>query len=231
MVISYCISCHNRTYDLKKVLPSVIKSANASPPVEIVILNYNSPDDLEEYIKSIDIPLSKGNEIKHIKYTDRDYYHMAHAKNIAVLSAKGEYVVTSCADMALSSRFFRTVRNIIKETEAPWICASYIEVYPGILVFQKKEFVNAGGFDERFEFYGPEDKDLIKRFKRRKLRNEEYPYELLYMIRTSNKDKIKNYRLKISKMEMKKRMRPIYEKNIKDGVLTANPDGWGVWEI
>ena len=40
----------NRTYDLKKTLPLTIQAADASPPVEIVVLNYNSKDDLEDYI-------------------------------------------------------------------------------------------------------------------------------------------------------------------------------------
>ena len=49
--ISFCIPCMGRAHDLKKTMPHLIKAAIKSPPVEIVILDYNSKDDLEKYIK------------------------------------------------------------------------------------------------------------------------------------------------------------------------------------
>ena len=74
-VISLCIPAHARTYDLKKTLPHLIAAVNASPPVEIVILDYNSPDDLEEYIGIIKetTQLTDGNVISYVKYSRRDY--------------------------------------------------------------------------------------------------------------------------------------------------------------
>jgi len=225
-LISYCITCHGRTYDLKQVLPSVIEAARISHPVEIVILDYNSPDDLKEYMNSIMI---SENNIKYVKYTGKDYYHMAHAKNLSILSANGEYVVTSCADIFLHIDFFKIIRNIIKDTSALWIHSGLIDAYPGVVAFKKEEFIKIGGFDERFEFYGPEDKDLIERFKRCGLRDGIYSCKLLREIRTSKKDKFKNYRIK-SRKEIEKLMRQIHQNNIQNNILIANPDGWGSWK-
>lgn len=194
-VISYCIACHGRTHDLKLVLPSVIAAARVSSPIEIVVLDYNSPDDLEEYIKSI---TETEKNIKYFKYTGKDYYHMAHAKNLSILSATGEYVVTSCADISLHNDFFKIIRNIIKDPSVLWVRSNLKMAYPGVVAFKKEEFIKAGGFDERFEFYGPEDKDLIDRFKRRGLKRAKYPYTLLGHIITQKKDKFKNYRIKSS---------------------------------
>ena len=74
MLISICAPCHNRTYDLKKVLPTWIEAANASPPVEMVVLDYNSPDDLQSYMEEMKkVPLAEGNSLLCPKYTGRNY--------------------------------------------------------------------------------------------------------------------------------------------------------------
>jgi len=64
-LISICIPCKNRTYDLKKTIPHIIRAANISPPVEIVVINYGSEDDLNEYISFVfkDNKLVKENKL------------------------------------------------------------------------------------------------------------------------------------------------------------------------
>jgi len=92
------------------------------------------------------------------------------------------------------------------------------------------EFVEAGGFDERFEFYGKEDKDLILRLKRRGHKFGQMPSNLLTSILTPRKEKYKNYRLSLNRLEVYKRSKAIYEENIRNEVLVVNKGGWGSWE-
>ena len=226
-LISICIPCHNRTYDLKKVMPSLIAAANASPPVEIVILDYNSPDDLQEYIK-VKTPLEEGNRLICVKYGGVDYYRMAHARNLSVLASAGEYVVISSADIILSENYFEVVREMLSEGDYVWL--GHNLRFIGVLVCKREEFINAGGFDERFEFYGKEDKDLVLRLERRGGKTARLPAGLLRLIPTSKEDKLKNYRLPLSRREVKKLSTPIYEENIRNGVLVANVGKeWGKW--
>jgi len=226
--ISLCVAIHNRNYDFKKVLPGWIKAANASPPVEIVVLDYNSPDDLEEYMESMKaIPLAEGNSLCHYKYTGKDYFHMAHARNLAVLSCIGEYFVMLSADCPMSEDFINVYRNIISDNDRFWIT---IRKNEGVIGLARKEFVDAGGYDERFEFYGPEDKDISARLERRGLHRITLSIKYVGIILTPNEEKEKNYRLTISKREMGKLMSPIYFKNKEDGVLVANQGkDWGQW--
>jgi len=226
MLISFCIPIHNRLSDLQEVLPSVIKSAKRSLPVELVILDYNSTDGLEEYVKTIDY-----DNIIYKKFTGRDYFHMAHAKNLAALAANGEYIVTSNADIFVNEEFFEFIRTIIENTGIPLLRTPNLNSYAGIVVIKKSEFIAAGGIDERFEFYSPDDKDFILRLERRGIKYTIYPLNHLSMVTTPNNKKVKNYRLKISKRAMAKLMVPIYEENIKNNVLVANPKGWGKWNI
>jgi glycosyltransferase involved in cell wall biosynthesis len=228
MIISLCVTCHNRTYDLKKVLPSWIKAANISPPVEILILNYNSPDDLEEYMEEMKSEyLVEGNSLVHLKYTGRDYFHMAHARNLTVLSTKGEYIVMMCADCPMSESFIVEMRKIVSESKNFWIT---IRKNEGVIALSKQEFIDAGGYDERFEFYGPEDKDINYRLRLRGLRPVILSIDYIGIILTPNEEKEKNYRLKLSKREMGKLMSPIYFENREKGILVANEGKeWGKW--
>jgi len=64
----------------------------------------------------------------------------------------------------------------------------------GIIFCKKDEFISAGGYDERIEFYGGEDRDLDSRLVRRGTKFGLVPKGLMSVIRTPNSQKIKNYR-------------------------------------
>lgn len=219
MLISFCVPIHNRLHDLKRTLPYLKNAAQASPPVEIVILDYNSTDGLEDYLN--DIP-----GIKYYRYDKRSYFHKAHAFNLAILSSKGEYFILLGSDAYPKQAYLHIIRQRIAEG-CIWMRAKEL---CGIICCQKKEFISTGGYDERFEFYGPEDRDLELRLQRRGEKFGLIPSGLMRVIPTSNEDKIKNFRLKLSKQEMYKLMRPIYEENATNYVLVANAGKpWGQW--
>ena len=96
-------------------------------------------------------------------------------------------------------------------------------------VIRKDEFIAAGGFDERMEYYGKNDRDLQNRLWRRGGKFTYYPSDILSTIPTPREAKFKNYRLK-SAHRMKVLNKEIYEENMRNKVLTVNPDGWGSWE-
>lgn len=228
MLISFCIPCMNRTYDLKKTMPYLIAVAKKSPPVEVVIVDYNSQDDLEEYITSI-----KQQEpdflLTYRKYTGREMYHMAHARNLSVLAASGEYIVIFSTDLFPNEGFIPHVREVIAETGAEWLYTGLR--FLGVIVIKKSEFMAAGGYDERFELYGPEDKELNARLARRGLKSVGYPENLLGIFDTPDNERVKNYRFKMKKRHMSAIMRPYYEQSISEGTLIANQGAdWGKWE-
>jgi hypothetical protein len=228
-LISVCVPIHNRTYDLKRTLPHLIMAANSSPPIEIVILDYNSPDDLQDYVCDIIYSgrLSSDNTITYRKYTGRDHYHMAHARNLSVMAASGETIVISSADIYPIMGFFRVIRTAIASNRYNFY---YVRNYRGVIACKRSDFIMAGGYDERFEFYSPEDQDLHLRFLRRGMKGGAIADDMIRVIKTPDDDKIKNYRLQISKREMAKQMSIVLEQNIAYNVMVANEGiPWGQW--
>jgi len=225
MVISLCIPCMNRTYDLKKIMASLVKAANASPPVEVMLLDYGSQDDLFRYFFDSGHKFKNENVLSYT-YISRDYFHMAHARNLSVLASKGDYVVISSTDIELDESFFAVIREHIEKDAPTWL---HFKNETGVITVKRDEFIAAGGFDERFEFYGSEDKDLYLRLLRRGAPHVIMPGKLFHAIRTPDEVKIQNYRLKITKKEMDERGKVFYYENIQNGVLVANPEGWGAW--
>ena len=218
MIISFCIPVMNRLHDLRCTLFRTLAAAEASPPVEVAILDYNSSDGLEAYV------CQYGSQITYTRYQGREHYHAAHAWNLAVRCSAGEYVVIAGADALFRENYVSVLRDLIA-TGAQWIRGRH---YKGILCVERAEFVAAGGYDERFEFYGGEDKELEDRLRRRGAQFALLPDDLVYTLKTSNTDKIANYRGEMTKQEMMERGTVIRKANARAEVLVANQgQRWG----
>jgi len=209
----------NRLFDLMRTLPRMVEAAEASPPVEIAILDYNSSDGLAEYV-------AQWPNITYNRYEGRIHYHNAHAWNLAVRASAGEYVAIMGADALLRDRYVAVLRELIDQG-ARWIRGRH---YKGIVCIERDEFFDAGGYDERFEFYGGEDKELEDRLKRRGVPFALLPDDLVYTLRTTNQDKVANYRLPLTKREMMERGAEIRAANNAVGLMVANEGRqWGEW--
>lgn len=215
----------NRTEDLKKTMPYRIDAAMRSLPVEFCILDYNSDDGLRDYVDQLAFQLPKKIDLNYYRYTGRDSYHQAHAYNLAIMLGSGEYFCLMGSDTYPIGEYFNYVRRLA-ESGHIWMEEPR---YKGAIACQRDEFVKAGGYDERFEFYGPEDREMAARLTRRGAKKADLPAGCIGNFHTPDDVKVANYRLKKSKKEFSELMHPIYEENMKNQTLTANPNGWGQW--
>ena len=189
-LISFCIPCGDRAHDLVKTMPYLLAAAENSPPVEIVIIDYNSREPVAD--------LFNGHPCRIERYEGRDHYHLAHAYNMAALASTGDYITIMGADAVPADTFVTEARKLIADG-CVWMRGPY---YKGILVCKREEFIAAGGYDERFEFYGGEDKELEARLNRRGSKFGLMPKGLVRTIKTPNSQKVKNYRLPLTKRQM-----------------------------
>ena len=229
MRISVCIPCMNRTHDLRQAMPSLVAAANASPPVEIAVLDYNSQDDLGAFVLETQqgTEFVSRSELSYRKYAGRNYYHMAHSRNLSVLASHGEYALISSADVLMQRDYLKVVRA---ELEKGYVWLHHSDRFVGVICVERQEFMDAGGFDERFEFYGKEDKDLFARLVRRGASHAQIP-DLLSLIPTPWHEKLRNYRMSLSRQQMSKLSKATYQQNMREGILVANAGTeWARWE-
>jgi hypothetical protein len=217
-LISYTLPCHKRAADLMAVWPSVIAAAVQASPVEIVVVDYGNPLWLELG------PGAKGVTLRTVR-CEAESFHMAHARNVGIQAARGDIIVAFLADQIISQTFFDDVRSALQ----PGTFLKWRETF----AFWRDDIVAAGGFDERFEFYGPEGKELADRLERRGLRALPFPASCgISQIRTPNAEKVRHYRLKLSKVEMHERGMAIWRDTQARAVTVANEgQPWGQVEV
>lgn len=218
----------NRLDDLIVAMPRALKAANASPPVEIAILNYNSTDALDNYIEVLKhYDLHPANRIVYSKYSSsKKVFRMSHARNLSVLMATSEYILISSCDILLDANFFSMTRELLAKHNPQWLT---YENEKGVLLVRRDEFILAGGFDERLVFYGSEDRDLYDRLFRRNGEPVNIKAKPFYAIRTPDSKKVMNYGSAMNKQQMIEINRAIYLENVEKQVLIANQEGWGAW--
>jgi hypothetical protein len=216
----------NRTDDLRKVIPLRLEAAKASLPVEFVILNYGATKDLRDYVLDELLPLcNRAGVLLTYREHIAEHYHQAHAYNLAALSAAGEYICIMGADTYPSMEYLPTVRKLIADG-CRWI---EDKRYKGAVCVKRMDFIAIGGYDERFEFYGPEDRDLAVRLMRWGIRKGTVN-NMLGNNFTPDDVKVANYRVKGTKQELSKQMRPIFDENVRNDVVVVNQGGWGQWQ-
>jgi hypothetical protein len=228
-LISWCLPCHKRHADLFTTLPLVIAAANASPPVEIVIVDYGDQKPLGWKVRELlgQHALRHENGCMVVVNRTYPYFHMAHARNVSIRSATGEVVVIASADIIPAVGLFAELRRRFARSGSRLLRPSN-GTYEGVIACYRDELVAAGGFDERIEFYGPEDKELSDRLDRRHVTQSEYPSSMLAIIPTPEDVKVSHYRETRSKQSMHKHGMVAWRDNEARGVLVANEgQSWG----
>lgn len=210
-LISYSVPCHKRVEDLFATQHSVLVATTEYPNVEVIHVDYGNTPSLWTYdwAKAVRV--------------EADYFHMAHARNVGIKAATGDIIVAFLADQIVAPDFF----SVIREQLEPGTFLKWFETF----VFWREDILAAGGFDERFEFYGPEGKELTDRLQRRGLKVKPIPKRIVSQIPTPDAKKVQHYREKLTKHQMHARGMAIWRENQAANLLVANQGvNWGAVE-
>lgn len=169
---------HGRAHHLKETLPQNIRD---NPPslltdVEFIVLNYNSKDDLHEWITS-DPEMKHHLETGRLRYgktTDPEFFHMSHAKNMAHRLATGDILCNLDADNFTGARFSNYLAHVFQNDDNIVVNPSHRVAklfspddrgFYGRVALSRKNFMLLHGYDESFSGWGNEDCDLMQRAK------------------------------------------------------------------
>ncbi|MCB1841172.1 MAG: glycosyltransferase family 2 protein [Alphaproteobacteria bacterium] len=205
MKISFCTTCMGRAHHLKETLPQNIRdNIDGRADVEFVVLNYNSGDDLHEWIMT-DRDMARYMEMGVLRYgvtTEPQHFHMAHAKNMAHRMATGDVVCNVDADNFTGTGFADYLARVFREDSEIVVNPSHIFFhtrgyedggYYGRVAISRDNFLRLHGYDENLRGWGGDDTDFLQRAKGMGLKHLKIgQHTFISVIRHSNESRVEH---------------------------------------
>jgi hypothetical protein len=163
--VSICTVSMNRLHHIQKTLPVNLKE-NDSPGVNFILLDYNSSDGLEEYIRDNFSQEIKSGKLVYYRYKQALSFNHAHSKNMVFRLAEGDILCSVDADNYAGRSFGKFVQDTFATQSN--VCLTglnnkWVGDASGKLCVSKGDFMGVTGFDESFKGYGFEDFDIVNR--------------------------------------------------------------------
>lgn len=228
--ISLCSTCMDRTYDLSKTVPKNIIDNSDYPNLELVLLNYGSKDNMEEWVKKNLMKEIGSGLVRYVKVLDKiEYYSMSHSRNVAFKAATGDIVNQIDADNYTNKGFADVINKMADVCPEKALFSKGKKLCHGRVGFYRSEFISElGGYNEQLEGYGFDDKDIMYRamclgkFKMMWW-NTVCPMSRIKTPRNVVGNNMKNKRWKATE-EINKRLSM---ESLEKGIIKTNGDSWG----
>lgn len=183
--IAFCTTCGNRSQHLMKTLPVNLEAARGYADAVFVVVDYASQDGLGGMVRQLYSREIEAGRLVYYRFEATHAFRMAHAKNMAHrcgIREGGDILVNLDADNLIGEGFpayinakFRQADN---EDEAIFIGPRGNHTGPGAvkgdrtrpgcsgrIICTRAAFMQAGGYDEFFTGWSPDDKDFARRLR------------------------------------------------------------------
>jgi hypothetical protein len=155
----------NRLEHLQKTLHQNMLDNFMLEDVEFVLLDYNSTDGLEDWVKNNMQGYIKSGILTYYKTLTPTSYYRSHSRNMAFKLADAELVCNLDADNFLGKGFASFMMDaFINKHKILYTSHLNKRDIGGRICFRKKDFIEIRGYNEMFKSYGLEDIELIFRF-------------------------------------------------------------------
>lgn len=197
MLVTLCTVCKNRAAHCKQTILKNIKDNQEYGNVEFLLLDYNSDDGLEEWVKENLAQHIESGLLTYYKTFEPLYFHRSHSRNMAFRLAKGDLICNVDADNYTGSGFASYLSEEFSNDQDVFLCAGgardniACSDIGGRICIRSEDFWKLGGYDEAMCNYGFEDFDLINRLElieleKKLITNESY----LSVIEHDTRDRI-----------------------------------------
>jgi Sulfotransferase domain len=193
--IAFCTTNKNRTLHLKQTLPKNIEDNKDYDNCVFIIVDYNSQDDLHDYLRDNHKEDIKSGKVVVYHYKGSDVFQMGHAKNLShrcgILEG-GEILCNLDADGYTGKGFANYINQQFRSNDAcfqqalwnrwvnqedgtkKWLAEDARGILGppvdkgsnGRMVISKNAFLLSGGYDEKYITWSSDDKDLNIRLRR-----------------------------------------------------------------
>lgn len=192
MRVAFATTCKGRLEHLSRTLPQNLASNADYRDCVFVVLDYGSTDALRRYVAQEHYHDLRSGRLVLYTFPTSGPFRMGHAKNLAHRCALREGAEILCsldADNYTGPGFAAWLNEHFKWAGADSFLWS--RMVPGIFArgisgrigLMSPTYLKAGGYDERFNEWSPDDRDLIARLERTGYASHEVPAQFLLGIR------------------------------------------------
>ncbi|GAG59755.1 unnamed protein product, partial [marine sediment metagenome] len=167
--ISLCIPCMNRIEEVKIAISKNVEGNVDYKNFEIVLLDYNSTDGLDQWVKSEMMDYINSGLLVYYRTEEPVYWCPQHSRNVVMKLGSGDIINMIDANKFTTEGFATYINKVANQIERPAIFAkamgkrkskSYFRLF-GRVGFFKDDFINFGGYNEELSGYGWQDRDLL----------------------------------------------------------------------
>ena len=195
--VAFCTTCKGRVQHVEETLPANLRD---NQHATIVLVNYNSPDHLDEFVRRNHMRDVESGRLVVYRFTEHGPFRMAHAKNLAhrlALLENADALVNVDADNFAGRGFDEYVARELAGGDAfLWAHMRKGEMRRGIsgrIAVPAHAFLAAGGYDEVFATWGPDDKDFNVRLRRLGFQAVEIDPRFLTAVSHNDKMRFREY--------------------------------------
>jgi hypothetical protein len=179
--ISFCTTSMNRLHHIQETLHKNINDNLGYDNLEFVLLNYNSSDDIDNWIRENMMDQIKSRKLIYIKNSQFEFFKRSHAKNIVTRFASGDIVCNVDADNFTGKKFAHYINNQFHYDSNIFLIGGKDGDgnVAGRVCTWKTDFETVRGYDERIVDYGHEDNDLynrLEKYGRRRVKIKDVQY-------------------------------------------------------
>jgi hypothetical protein len=202
MRIVFCTTCKGRVQHLEQTLPRNIEENKDFEGCRFLVLDYNSPDYLVNYLKIKHADALESGRLVVYSFLDQGSFRMAHAKNMAhrlAIMEGADLLVNMDADNYSAPGFASYIGEHASERDTfLWANAKSVvgrarQGLAGRVVVSRNLFLKVGGYDERYTDWAPEDEDFKSRVRRLGIEGAQIPTDYLYVIPHKDGLRFKEY--------------------------------------
>ena len=207
MTLAFATTCKNRAPHIKATLPHNLAD---NPSAKFILVDYNSPDDLAQYLSSEHAADILSGQLVVYSYTQPGPFAMAKAKNLAhrlAIREGADILVNLDGDNLTGPGFAAWVEEAFSNADYERKMFGHPEIYlwarmiqgqmkrgvSGRIAMTAKAFLLTGGYDERYSDWGPDDKDMTTRLNRLGFLPIEIPRQYLDAVHHSDKKRFQEY--------------------------------------
>lgn len=171
-------TCMGRLHHLRQSLPLVA----AQPGLRCVVVDYGCPDNAGDWV-SANFP-----DVSVVRATAVSRFNVSKARNMGARHSTTRWICFLDADILVAPDFHHTLVAVLRG-KSFFLAAPCPHELVGLVACRLEDFTAVGGYDELFEGWGSEDKDLYMRLTRSGCQRSSFAAESIRFIAHDDRDR------------------------------------------